>query len=230
MAISASSIIASSSSTDATSYNTESVSPTANRLYLLGIINFGNSPDATEPTVTGASMTWTKVVTLQRANTTARVTIFRSLSASPGTGALTIDFGGVTQANCGWHLSEFTGIDTSGTNGSGAIVQSGSNEAAAPNSSLTVTLSAMSSTDNASYGVMREGAGNAVNEGSGFTELSEVGVEGAQTQAEWKLNDNTVDWSYSSSAGASIGAACEIKVAGAVSSSRVSRLTTLGCG
>src|SRR5207247_5843669 len=38
--------------------------------------------------------------------------------------SLTIDFGGVTQGGCGWVVDQFTNVDTTGTNGSGAIVQS----------------------------------------------------------------------------------------------------------
>lgn len=50
-----------------------------------------------------------------------RLTRFRALGASPTTGTLTISFGATNQDGCLWTWAELDGVDTSGTNGSGAI-------------------------------------------------------------------------------------------------------------
>jgi len=61
-------------------------------------------------------MTWTQIATRRDTSSdgTRRVTMFRALNASPGSGALTIDFAGQSQANCAWSLDEFSGTDKSG--------------------------------------------------------------------------------------------------------------------
>lgn len=48
--------------------------------------------------------------------------VFRGLSASPSSGALTITYSGAgSVVGSTWEVVEFTGVDTSGTNGSGAV-------------------------------------------------------------------------------------------------------------
>lgn len=112
MAITVSNLTTGASATDATSYATASVSPSANKLILLFVGNRRSGGSPTQPTVTGASMTWTLVDSADGGNE-VRTSIFRSLNASPGSGALTIDFGGVTQGSCGWSVAEFTGTNVS---------------------------------------------------------------------------------------------------------------------
>ena len=196
----------------ASSYTTASISPTANRLVVLTVFNEKTNP-TTVPTVTGAGMTWTNFFSRESASkNTKRVTMFRALSTSPGSGALTIDFGGTNQAVCGWNITEFDGIDTSGSNGANAIVQSvGNDNNTAGNTGLTVTLAAFSSSSNATHGVVAWGSGTAITQGSGFTELGEVQA-GPEYQSQWRNdNDTTVDWTWASNTDSSIGAAIEIK-------------------
>src|SRR3972149_64622 len=133
MAISASLLAAAASTTDATSYLTSSQTPTANALQLIGVHNsIGTGPALAPTSITGCGLTWVKV-----AETAAwgvdgikMVSLWRALGASPTTGQLTIDFNGVTQTGCHYDWWQLTGIDTSGTNGSGAIVQSAPNHLA----------------------------------------------------------------------------------------------------
>lgn len=186
----------SSSITDATSYATASISPTANRLVLLAVANAVTSGTPNAPTATGASMTWTQVTTVTTTQT--RLTLFRALSSSPGSGAITIDFAGQTQTSCQWQISQFSGVITSGTNGADAIVQSATNNGTG--TSGTTTLAAFGSTFNGCYGAFRISANETVTVGSGFTELNQVGTtEGNRLQTEWKnSNDTSVDASWTS--------------------------------
>ncbi len=209
MAITASNLTNSSTTTDANSYDIASITPSANKLILVSVLSRASSGTTNVPTLSGNGLTYVEVVNYVTSENANRVTIFRAMGASPTTGAITIDFDGQTQIYCHWSVNEFTGIDTSGTNGSGAIVQSAGNTNSSTNTGLTVTLSAFESSNNAAYGSVR--AGNAVTPGSGFTELSQTTVD-TRFQTQWKdSQDTTVDWTWSSSPAYAVGCAVEIK-------------------
>lgn len=214
MAIAASHLLTNGSGANQTSYDTASISPTANRLVLVAVAN--DTTDGVEPTVTGNGMTWVKVATVVSA--VGRLTVFRSLSASPSAGALTIDFGAQLQSRCGWSVVEFSGMDTSGANGAGAIVQSATNTGTSA-TTLAVTLSAFGNAGNATYGAISVGSSPvaSITAGTGFTEQGEIQVESVLTvESEFKdSNDTSVDWTSSETAARLAGIAIEIKVAGA---------------
>lgn len=219
--------------TDATSYTTASITPTSNCLILATVSTRMAAAAPNEPTASGCGLTWVVVqsVIFDDTGTQKRKTTFRGMGASPSSGTVTFDFGGQTQTNCVWIIDEASGVDTSGTNGSGAIAQS---VTAAPHlggatgTSITATLAAFSSADNATYGVFtNDGTDFAFTVGSGFTQLAEINdiASGENTLAmmsEWKsTNDTTVDASLSGVAAALGGIAIEI-VAAATGSSSVS--------
>src|SRR3989338_3222110 len=205
--------------TSQTSYTTGSIAPSANKLVLLAVDSSRSPATANEPTVTGAGMTWTKVDTKIDAANLRRTTVFRALSASPGSGVLTIDFAGQSQSKASWSIVEFDGIDTSGTNGSGAIGNTASNEVTGTNTGLTITLGTFGSSANATYGAYRVGVTTSVTEGSGFTEIGEYSGNNTTIQTQWRAdNDTTVDISYASVSTVTIGVAVEI-VAGTLSNS-----------
>lgn len=201
-----------------TSVATASISPASNALVIVSVSsrNASATPPATIPTVTGASGTWVQIATVSDGSAGARtVTLFRDLSASPGSGALTIDFAGVSQGSIAWSIEQFQNTDTTGTHGSGAIVQNGTaNPATGTTTSLLITLPAFGSTNNAGYGFIRNSGAAAITVGSGFTHLSGGASTGGVTDSEWKLNDNTVDWSWASQSVTSVAMAIEIKASG----------------
>lgn len=224
MAVTQTNKLFAASATDATSYNTASVTPTANRLYLLAVWSrTGITADPNAPTVTGAGLTWVQVATVVYDNTSSsrrRLTVFRAMGAGSA-GALTIDFGGQTQTSATWDLTEFDGVDTSGTNGSGAVVQSATNfDGGTTATSITATLSAFGSVNNATYGAGGSGqTGNTAAVGSGFTQISNGSPDGEAGQlciTEFKnSNDTTVDASFTPT-GSEIGIiGVEIKAAAA---------------
>lgn len=122
---------------------------TSGRFYLL----FVSNPKATTPeeaTCTGTSQTWTKVDGLTFntiASPTQRITVYRFLATSTFSATTTISFG-ATQLAISSHLYEITGMDATGTNGSGAVVQAVTNSSDAT-ANPTVAMAAISSGSNA---------------------------------------------------------------------------------
>lgn len=214
MAVTATHLTTDGTDVDATSFTTASISPSANKLVLVAVMSaFAGGP--TTPTVSGAGMTWTQVATDTVANT--RLTIFRALDASPGSGALTIDFGAESEQRIAWSISEFDGIDTGGTNGANAIVQTASNTIVytVASTGITVTLAAFGKASNATFGVvgMRAGGNPAITEGTGFTELGEAttGAELGRIETQWRNdNDTSVDWTWASTLSDIVGIAIEL--------------------
>ena len=134
------------------SYVTASISPTANTLILAWVTNSRNSSPAT-PTLSGNGLTWVQVTTVAWgtiATPTWRTTLFRAMGASPTSGAVTITVPG-NATGCLWSIQQFGNVDTSGTDGSGAVVQAASN-ATDSNTSLSVTLAPLANATNATAG------------------------------------------------------------------------------
>ncbi len=138
MAISISNVIANNNSTGVSSATTASITPGSNNLMLATVSSrttITTNPNV--PTLTGNGLTWVQIATINwdsDSSSRKATTLFRALGASPSSGAVTIDFAGQTQGQIYWIIDEVTGMDTSGTNGSGAIVQSatGKNEVTTP--------------------------------------------------------------------------------------------------
>lgn len=136
------SLVTNGAGATANSVVTAGITPGVNKLYLVVVLSkiAASSPNA--PTITGAGMTWTQIQTVLYAPTQGmRLTVFRAQSTTPGSGALTIDFGGQTQDRVEFNVIELTGTVYSGTNGSGAIVQTDSNVSNTTSTGLSATLS-----------------------------------------------------------------------------------------
>lgn len=215
MSIAATAILGSGLRATQSSYATASWLPVAGRVYLFTVMNYPPSGTAGLPTVTGNGQTWTQVITQLTGDNTNRITTFRCLAAAPSTGTSTIDFGGVNQTFAGWLISDITGMDASGSNGSGAIVQA-VGATGGPTASGSVTLAAFGSVGNGTFGVFyprnTETSGTP---GAGFTALNNVlftsGNDGLGLD-EWRVdNATTVDASWSPNTSTWVGIALEIK-------------------
>lgn len=216
MAVVGSNLTNNVSETDANSYATASVTPTANNLILLTVVNRSGDSVNTKPTATGNGLTWVEIasVNFDIVGTSRRtVTVFRAMGASPSAGAITIDFAGVTQTDCLWSVDQFSGTDTSGTNGSGAIVQSAT--VIESDGSTLVTLAAFGSADNATFGAFGDSSALVMTVGSGFTQLGRKNsTNSAGIITEWRAdNDTSVDATGSAVDAGGIG--IEIKAAAA---------------
>jgi hypothetical protein len=197
-------------------YTTASIAPAANALVTIAVIGHTSTAASASPTVTGGGMSgWVEVATTtfnSIATPLKRMSIFRAMSAAPGSGPITISFP-TTESNAAWVVSQWTGVDQSGTNGSGAIVQTVSNSADAV-SSIGATLAALGSPNNVAYGVVgTNGSAIGINPGAGFTEISEQKpAEGTATiiEAQFATNQTGPSASWSGAFAAAI-LAVEIK-------------------
>ena len=193
------------------SYTTASISPVPNTLITVAVMGHRSSGANPSPIVTGGGMAaWTEVATVTLdplGLPLKRMTIFRAMSATPGSGPITIKFAS-SVSNAQWIVSQWDGVDITGVNGAGAIVQAGSARADAA-SGLTVTLAAFENANNAAYGVFGvRGSVLAVTPGAGFMELAEhpsAESPASDLQAEWTTNDNTIDASWTNLNGAALG-------------------------
>lgn len=201
---------------DATSYATTSISPGPNSLILAWVYSIATTAPNT-PTASGNGLTWVEVDSQLDSASLRRITLFRAMG-TPTPGAVTFDFSGQTQTGCAWSIAELTGVDTSGSNGSGAIVQSAKNASAGNATSLTVTLAAFGSADNFTLG----GFGVPLNTaslpaaGSGFTLIGQrnQSTPNLSIGSEYLAgNDTSVDMTSAASSIPWVGIAAEIKAA-----------------
>jgi hypothetical protein len=191
-------------------YTTASVAPAPNTLILVAVLGHRTYGAPPAPTISGGGMTtWDQVATVTLDPQSAplkRLTIFRAMSAAPGSGPLTITFS-ATVSNAEWVVSEFSGVDQSGTNGAGAIVQTGSAGGDGVNG-LTVPLAAFANANDVAYGAFGVASGDpAVSAGSGFTAIAEEpsGETPADLFAEWAVNDPSVAAVWTSLNGGALG-------------------------
>lgn len=211
-------------------FSTASISPAANKLVLLWfMVKNSSSVDPTDPSsVVGNGLTWVQVNKIvYDTTTTSRRTLFvyRSMGASPSSGAITVTFG-ETESGVIWGVDQFTGADTSGTNGSGAIVQSltDSDESTTADA-MTITLSAFGNPANGAWGVFGDSDQNTFTAGSGFTLISNTAdaTVFSRVASEFSSSaDPTVDISLSGAADNLGGIAIEIKAATQIISDKVS--------
>lgn len=111
------SITASGSTTDASSYTTASHSPAAERLLYLAVGHgIAASAQPNTPTISGNGLTWTRIHGFWH-NTNKKLNVFLAYtgSSTPPAGSLTIDFAGQTQQFCMWYCASIAGAYASGS-------------------------------------------------------------------------------------------------------------------
>jgi hypothetical protein len=217
MAVASTNITTTGNSTDLSSYSTASITPATNSLILAWVYSIAATAPNT-PTASGNGLTWVQVDSQLDSDSLRRITLFRAMGASPTTGAVTFSFGGQTQTGCGWSLVSYSGIDTTGTNGSGAIVQAVKAASVGSATSLTVTLAAFSSANNATaggFGLPLNTAGfPAVGSGFSSTGASRIASPNLAIGSEFRsTNDTTVDMNAGANSIPWAGIAVEIKQA-----------------
>ena len=192
-------------------HTTAPISPAPNTLITVAVLGHNSSSAAPSPTLSGGGMSaWTEVATVTfdaLSKPLKRMTVYRAMSSSPGSGPITITFN-KSQSNAQWIVSQWTGVDVSGTNGAGAIVQSASDRAEAVNG-LALSLAPFGDQNNIAYGVFGiRSSVPAVNPGAGFMEIAEHGSAenpASALQAEWAPNDHTIDATWANHRGAVLG-------------------------
>jgi len=195
MAITATNLTGNTNATTLQSYDTASISPGANKLILASVnIRNYNAVDLGTISLSGNGLTWVEVDTRiysTLADSKSRLSIFRAMGASPTSGVVTITISGTSNAHCSWSVEEYDGIDTSGTNGSGAIVQTAfditDNNSGDP---LAVTLAALTG-NNAVHASFGYDDGGAIVAGTGYTQLTSVGSGSNFLLTEYKVPGTT---------------------------------------
>jgi hypothetical protein len=229
-AISATSLTAGSSSTDATSYETAAVDFVAGRLYILAITNSkATTPDAiyyargsvcpdlgpggSDPDGAWTNCPvrpWTSIATVlfdAIATPTKRLTVLRMIPLVNFTDSMVIDFGaGNTQTGAAWSITEFVGTGYLQDDAGQGVVQSATNRTDS-GTSATATLAAFADADNATFAATAKASTGGFTPGAGFAELSDVNAAtpAQALEAEFKAtNDTTADQSWAGATAAAI--------------------------
>lgn len=220
MAITASNLTQGASPTDSQTYDTSSVTPGSNRLMLVSV-TIRNPVAANLGTISlsGNGLTWVEIATITYstiATPLERTSIFRSMGASPSSGAITITITGSGNTAAAWSVDEFNGVDTSGTNGSGAIVQSATDASDSSTADPPApTLSALAdAVNNAVYSAFGNVNGRSLTPGGSYNELADQVSGACAIQTQWLLPGTTTPTVTGFSSGDdSGGIAVEIKAA-----------------
>ena len=187
-------------------YTTAPITPAPNALVTVAVL-MRRSSGVISPAITGGGMVkWDAVANTDfdtQGTPTKRLIVFRALSASPGSGPITITFTG-SVSNVQWIVSQWDGVETGGTNGSRAIVQTGAARSDGA-TALAVALAPFAAANDVAYGAVGVAKnGPIVTPASGLTEIAEVSSgETSALEAEWATNQPAVgvSWGTSTKAG-----------------------------
>jgi hypothetical protein len=190
----------------ATDQVTSSFARSANRLYVMLTHNTTSSPAAPNPTAVDAGgLTWVAIDGVLYDSSNRRIKAFRAMkSTGLSTEATTISYSAAPTGFM-YDIYEIDGVDTGGTDGSGAVVESkvdtGSNVTTA-----TITLADMTNVSAvfAAFGIF---VADTPTEGSGYTLNTVVGhgTPTARMHSEYKLSADAsaeLTWTNASDWGA----------------------------
>lgn len=194
----------STSSTDATEYPTAIVTPATNSLTTITVVSRKAAGDPGTPWAQGCAMTWVTHDSVLIASN-RRLTVFRSLNAVTSPDSVSIRFA-ATQTHALWSIDQFTNVDTTGSNGSGAIGNSPTATTGATSPS-SISLSAIQNSNSVAFGAQGKDGTGAVAPGSGFTELAETAQaeNTAGLQTEYQRNVTDITTTFSNTNWAAIG-------------------------
>lgn len=205
----ASGVTSGTSTTDATSVATASVTLKARPglMYALAVVNtHATTANTVTAQTTGAALSFTSRSTTQWSGSTGRTTIFTAVPTTDVTDTITITTTSAqTATGFAWSLVAFTNVDTATTDG---IVQ----QQVGTGSSTTplATLSAFGSSNNATFGA-HGGAFTSAAPGTNFIEVHDVTyatpTAGLQTEY-YSANDTTVDATITSA----VWGSCAVEV------------------
>jgi hypothetical protein len=193
------------------SYTTNSISPAANCLVLISIQNTKNGAGAAnQPTVTGASLTWTADTNANGYSGNTQLTILRAWTgSSPGSGALTIDFAAMGMGESNYSIDQFANVKVGGINGANAIAQRAVGSTTSMNTLFNASLGAFANPNDVAYGCEGGDSSSFPTKGSSFTQLTPS--SGQEFMAEWAVNQPTV--AFTSPNGGNIHVSCAVEIA-----------------
>lgn len=185
------------SASDATSYNTASITVADDDLILVAVMGGLTSPinPAPAPTsITGASLSGGSALTvISQGQVEAQLvngSLWRAESTGAASGALTINWGN-TQAGCRWAVIRVTG-QTLGSNGASAVKQTVTSYAPGTGTTHSLTMAALGSGNNqtlAAFFGERGGSSTPATStpGNSFTEVSDGGTGDATIPAAFSI-------------------------------------------
>lgn len=205
-------IAALGSTANSQNYATASFTLAANQLGLFFALSCKTGgPD--NPSIGGSvGGTWTEIDSqVLDADRTLRV--YRSLQGTARTGTLQLNHATVHESAMFCVLG-LTGIDLTGSNGAGAIVQARKNAAAAATALAISNMAAFGSADNLGIACCVRDANTAITAVAPYTQVSQAGVAtlDARMQVASALGSNAPSWTAGNADIAAIG--LEIKVGG----------------
>lgn len=195
-----------------TSANSGSWTPGSNELCFAIICCRGNNTPANYTTsITGNGLTWVKVNEKDDTQGAITISLWRALGASPSAGAITVNFS-VVPISMSIQLISFSGVDTTGTNGSGAVtgfiaVDTGASDTNAASPGALTTTRNNSLVFGAGVGrgatwtkaadftniLVNQTASSAGNIVRSNTEYKQVATSGSSATASWSLSSAN-DW------------------------------------
>jgi hypothetical protein len=199
--------------TDGTDFTTASFAITANRLVTMFITAAIPTTGATitAPTVTCHGATWVNAGEIQAGLDPERAHfLYRTMIGSSSASATCAIAFSETLGRMSYSVQEWSGVDTSGTHGSGAIVQVITEDDGG--SPCEDTFAAFGSTDNRPVYSARVGSTTAHSPEANWTELSDpTGAENMSHSVGWKdaADDTTV--SVTTGSGTCLLVGAEIK-------------------
>ena len=197
--------------TPAGSATTASWTPGANELCLCFVaMRSTSAPDTNVSGVTGNGLTWVKVISVDDTQNVINLTVYRALGSSPSAGGVNVTFG-LDPVAASIQLMRFSGVKTTGTNGSGAIGNTASAGTGASDTTPATTSVTTSATNSRVMGLAAN-RGQTITVGSGFTailinqtansggniirsntEYKDVASSGASTTVDFSLS-SAGDW------------------------------------
>lgn len=179
-----------SSTTDATTYTTASVAPSAAGNFALFVVS-NKSATADAPTsVTGTNGwggTWTQVATV--AASSIRLTVYRSKTVSTTAGTVTVNFP-ATQGTAAWGILELTAPSEYVPTESEVIVQTATGSGSGTSVSLSLANFAKTSNSTLLFTADTSTAGGGWTAESGWTNPLDTGSTEGLTAAAFKTKDS----------------------------------------
>lgn len=193
-------LITNSSTVNASSVATASITPVANKPIYAGIIAVAPSGTGATPTLTGCGLTWVAVGNVTVGAVTNKLTVFRSIGASPTAGALTFDFAGQTQNSYIWSVMQPTGAVATGTAAADSVVQSAGVNGGAGITTVSGVLAAFENAKNHHLSFAAIIANATITLDADFTQLGQDGeTSSAITLASaYAANQTVCDPTFSS--------------------------------
>jgi hypothetical protein len=198
---------------DLSSYPNSSWTPPTSGLIVLFVASRAVTGTTNVPTVSGNSLTWTQIATVQRGSAHT-MTLFGANASGSATGATTIDFAGQNQSFCRASFFLAEGVDLTG-GVAAAFVQSPTNQGDGVTSG-SVTLSAAAAGDNRPIAAFYHAANEVTTPRTDWDEMDDLAGSFTNTAIETQSRDDAFETTASASWATStsvnwLGIAAELK-------------------